>query len=502
MKKIKLAFIPVMLCLMIVTIWQGNVMASTSDYLDPTFGDSGVVVETHINPITYDIIGDLVIRPDQRIVTVGGTWWGQNAGLVMRYMWDGEKDTSFNTDNAPYVIVDFDPSGEVAKKIMNVSNDRTIVAGLVSTDTVSSDGSERIEYNIFLTQYHYTGIVDHEFGINGVVHTPIDGITSKVYGLALQDDNKIVVAGMTKGIDLGSEYIITTYRLHPDGTLDTSFGENGEVSTEIYNVDHLVQDIAIQPDGKILILVNMTFLEERRTAVIRYNPDGSLDETFYYTGKAVHTLGMVAHQMELRPDGKIVLSGEKYGGKRTQPNPRSIYHFAVAQLNSDGSLDSSFGDEGVGIRNLGDMDADADAMVLLENGQTFVTGSAYFHPEYGTVMASVLFNEDGSVDETFGDQGLVILDFTGHGHAAVLQEDGKIVVAGYSYEEQKDMTLVRYLDPTQSVQTDGSTPLAINNQNINVFRDHRVHLISMALLLGASVFVVVKLVVTAKDRNV
>jgi uncharacterized delta-60 repeat protein len=146
--------------------------------------------------------------------------------------------------------------------------------------------------------------------------------------VALRPDGKIVVAGSS-----GSELALARY--NPDGSLDTSFGTGGKITGGLpgsYGVN-----VVLRSDGKILLGRSGPF----QSILTRYDPDGTLDAGFGVGGDAIVDIGQVHnHGVAVRPDGKILLAGG------VSPGITFAYHISVARLNSDGSLDTTFGPDG------------------------------------------------------------------------------------------------------------------------------------------------------------
>ena len=174
----------------------------------------------------------------------------------------------------------------------------------------------------------------------GKIITDLGGIDTG-YGIALQNDGKILVAGGST--DSGLNFHLALLRYHADGSLDTSFSGNGIV---IMNTgqESLGFSLTVQPDGKILVAGSCDdgnaggdFL------LVRYNANGSLDSSFSGDGIVVTDFGGldIGFSVTTQSDGKILVGGS------------SSNHFALARYNANGSLDSSFSGDGLVITDLG-----------------------------------------------------------------------------------------------------------------------------------------------------
>jgi len=127
--------------------------------------------------------------------------------------------------------------------------------------------------------------------------------------------------------------------------LDASFASDGRVTTSFSRFDSGASDIAIQTDGKIVAVgsVNTGFSSNPKPdfAIARYNPDGSLDSTFGVGGKVTTDfthLGDNASAVAIQLDGRIVVAGSS----QVSVFPLELRQFSVARYNVDGTLDLSF----------------------------------------------------------------------------------------------------------------------------------------------------------------
>ncbi|HYV94841.1 MAG TPA: delta-60 repeat domain-containing protein, partial [Chitinophagales bacterium] len=153
------------------------------------------------------------------------------------------------------------------------------------------------------------GSLDSTFGTNGKVTTDFSGVDDSGNSIAVQSDGKLVFAGYS---DNGSDYDIAVVRYNADGSLDNSFGTNGKVTTSIGGDDDYGLSVALQSDDKIVVSGCSYNGLNNDFAVVRYNSDGSLDNNFGTGGKvttALGSFGEVAYSMVIQSDGKIILAG-------------------------------------------------------------------------------------------------------------------------------------------------------------------------------------------------
>jgi uncharacterized delta-60 repeat protein len=246
------------------------------------------------------------------------------------------------------------------------------------------------------------GQLDKGFASAGIFSFKLstrNGNNNVANAVALQSDGKIVVAGQ-----LGSRSGLI--RLNPNGSVDSTFGNDGVVVTKLGGViDQFFGGVAIQSDGKIVVVASGV---PPREAVARFNSDGSLDNAFGSAGVA--SLPLAGSILALQPDGKIVVAGQGPGVTTT----------FLARLNSNGQLDSTFGSGGLApMQTFG-----SNAIALQADGKIVVASGAAF----GVTGSLARYNKDGSVDKTFGISGQAAS--IAAPAAIAVQSDGKILAAG------------------------------------------------------------------------
>jgi len=287
-----------------------------------------------------------------------------------------------------------------------------------------------------LVRYNTDGSLDSAFGNNGLVTTDL-GDYDYGYAMVIASDSKIIVAGYT-----GSDNVdFALVRYNSDGSLDTTFDTDGKVTTDLGSNDY-GRALAIQADGKIIV-AGYTGSDNVDFALVRYNSDGSLDTAFDTDGKVTTDFGGEDNGLALviQADGKLLVAGYAAGQNNDD--------FALVRYNTDGSLDLTFDSDGFAINNLGSND-DGYALAIQGDGKILVAGSS------GPDFALVRYNTDGSLDTTFSTDGFVINNLGGndYGFALTWQSDGKILVAGAS---GSDFALVRYNSDGNPDTTFGST---------------------------------------------
>jgi uncharacterized delta-60 repeat protein len=373
--------------------------------LDPSFGSEGKLV-VDLPTSTTDHFNAVAVQPDGRIVAAGFNDGGLPDFAVARFNPDGTLDTSFGGQG-----IDDPP-----------------------------------------------GIRTFTFG------APPFGGHEKAFDVAIQADGKIVVVGFTDagtGVTDGTQTRAAIARLNTNGTLDTTFGSTatGLVTVNLpdSNRDQF-NAVVIQPDGKIVAAgFNDGGLPD--FAVARFNPDGSLDTTFNpapsagvnnFPGIRTFTFGAPpfgghekAFDVALQEDGRIVVVGFTDAGTGVTNGTQT--RAAIARLNTNGTLDTTFGSTATGLVTVNLPDSNRDqfnAVVIQPDGKIVAAG---FNDGGLPDAAVARFNPDGTLDTSFGGQG--INNFPGvrtftfgtppfGGHEKLedvaLLRDGRILVVGFT----------------------------------------------------------------------
>ncbi len=270
------------------------------------------------------------------------------------------------------------------------------------------------------------GDLDPSFGNNGLVTVNVNvNSFDGGYAAALQPDGKILVVGETSDNTFISDFLVA--RLNGDGTLDSTFGSNGIVTTSFSASSHdVARDIVLQPDGKFVVAGDTESAGTLDFALARYNSDGTLDSSFGTNGLVTTDFsGSIldfGNSIALQPDGKMIVAGF------------CCSSFALARYNPDGTLDSSFGNNGIVTTDFPSGSTDsAQAIIIQPDGKILIGGQHYNGSNYDFALAR--YNPDGTLDSNFGSGGLVTTTFPGNGSDVIFEmallNDGRIVSAGY-----------------------------------------------------------------------
>jgi uncharacterized delta-60 repeat protein len=370
--------------------------------LDTSFSSDGKVL-TDFGGGT-DVARAILIQPDGKIVVVGGSFSTSGADFALvRYLRNGARDASFSTDGR--VRTNFG-ANESASAVARQSDGKILVAG--------SDNND-----ILLARYLPSGTLDITFSGDGRVRTNL-GVGEFVNAMALQADGKIVLAG-TSVTSFDCDFFLARYL--PNGTLDTTFGGNGWVTTDLGGCEQAFA-MAVQPDDKIVVAGESEADRPSDVTLARYLPNGTLDASFNGNGWVTTDLRSldIARGLALQADGKIVVAGE------------SGSMLFLARYLPKGTLDTTFGGNGWVTTGLRDS-AVATALALQPDRKIVVAGAATDTGLNSFALARYLPN--GTLDVTFGGDGMAFTDFQigsdNFARALAIQpRDGRLVVAGSS----------------------------------------------------------------------
>ena len=269
----------------------------------------------------------------------------------------------------------------------------------------------------------------------------------------------------------------------PTGPFDPSFGTAGKVTTPIGTIDDEIFSIAIQPDGKLVAGGFSTKGGQEEFALARYNTNGTPDTAFGTAHNGIVTTAIGAsddevHAIAIQPDGKLIAAG--FTGI---PNPSQLSTenlFALVRYNADGTLDPSFGKNGIVTTTIGDNDDEIFALAVQSTGRVIAAGftGSGSGGNIRKQIALVGYNADGTPDTTFGTAhtGIVTTAIqTPPGNpddeifSLAVQPDGQLVGAGYSFNgTSSQIALIRYsadgvLDTTFGKGGSVITPAGVGN---------------------------------------
>ncbi len=424
-------FIRVCLGVLLIPLFLNAIFAAGT--LDPGFGSGGKVSFRFGS--TSDGAGSAVLQPDGKIVIVGSTLpSGQSAGFrdfaVARLNSNGSLDNTFGSSGQ--VITGFGAFDEdIASAVVLQPDGKILAAGRSG--------------NVFaITRYNANGILDTTFGTGGKVTTDFpENVSAGISDLFLQTDGKILVIGSTvsgSGSTEGQRQIALV-RYNPDGSLDTSFGNNGKFKI-VFGIITYLNGAAMQSNGNLLIggsyvfnrpgciPTKQTSCSETQEFLLSYKPNTTPDKKFgRRQGKEFSR--NKSYGLSLQTDGSILAGGFPI----------------VRRYSKNGRLETVFGPSAFPNQPPGQFFANGPYQ-LAQRPNGSIVGCQYLRAVGHDDIGVVLFNTAGqpmAYDQT---------DFFGADESCskiLIQPDGKVVVVGSAQLEQQgnySFAVVRYLDFT------------------------------------------------------
>jgi uncharacterized delta-60 repeat protein len=428
-----------------------------------SFGTGGIVTTSVTG---YDTALAVAIQPaDQKIVAAGymlAPNGAENAFGVARYTTSGSLDTSFN--GAGYASTTFNSAstdyGDTADAVALQANGAIVLGGQAFTWNTKLG---HYQSTFALARWKPDGTLDSSFGKGGKVTTSFGTNQSNVENLAITSTGKILAMGS----DIYTGTHVALARYNTNGSLDTTFGTSGttlldvKVSIGGTQYDFSPSAGAVEADGSIL----MTGSAGGQAVLAHFTANGALDTSFGTGGVVTTAVGTnaVGSSIAMETDGTAVVAGYTVVG--------GSYETLVIRYNSDGSLDSNFGG-GAGYVTTSSWSTSVNGLLIQPNGQIVVLGT-------GLTFVVLRFNTDGSLDSGFGTGGIVTTTIPGTTRSAsdgvAIQSDGKLVVGGQGtyYDAQghkrEEIALVRYntdgsLDSSSTPSPGGSSqgPIALD----------------------------------------
>ncbi|MEO8019422.1 MAG: Calx-beta domain-containing protein [Pseudomonadota bacterium] len=389
--------------------------------LDPGFG--GGKVSNSFSPAKA-----VALQADGKSVVVG-------AKTLSRYNTDGSLDATFGTAGKVTVVMN---GGfvDAVEAIAIQSDGKIVIAGHTSTPPSQVQ-------DFAVQRFNSDGSLDASFGIGGKVLTDFAGNEDAANALVLQPDGKIVAAGVTVtsvGSVADGDFAVVRYLA--DGSLDAGFGTGGKASTTVGGKADFGYGVALQTDGKLVIAgrVGIDGGSDPDFGLVRFTATGAVDTTFGTGGKAQIAFAPntwdEAEDVAIQADGKIVAGGFTRVG--------ASYQYAVLRLNTDGMPDAGFGNAGKVNTGLATRDNFGRALAIQGDGKIVLAGqvSTLANADFGVAR----FLADGTTDITFGTAGVLTIDFFGatdNARDVLVQPDGKILVIGSAANGTAGLAMAR-----------------------------------------------------------
>jgi uncharacterized delta-60 repeat protein len=449
-------------------------LAPSAGQLDPSFGQGGIVT-TNIGGPSLDSARAIVAsQSDGKVIVVGtSTSYGGTKLAVVRYNTDGSRDNTFGTSGE--VTFNFTaPSpgsngSDAAAGVVIDSAGHVIIAGASSLPSYYSQQFAVAELNA-------DGTFNNNFGSGGIATFHVGaypGIADTAAGVALDSAGHIIIAG-TYGYSYSSIQSIAVARLNADGSLDTTFGTGGSTTLSFgsnqYELDSAA-GVVVDANGRVVVAGTATGYSYNPTysysppafAVARLTGNGTLDSTFGSGGESSVRVGYASSAVGMALDsaGHIVI-----GGTSTSANYNR--DFAVAELNSDGTVNSGFGSSGATTVNFGNginYESDSAAGLAVDaSNRVVVAGTAgyYLNQSYHFSPTVMRLNTSGTLDSSFGTGGTATFSLNSPA-GMTLDPSGRVDVVGTNVVNSPSFAVTR-LDGSGNLDTSwGGSGLVTTN---------------------------------------
>jgi len=389
---------------------------------DTSFGVNARVM-TDIGTGSADTLSSIKLQTDGKIILGGYSNTNINGNYdfaLMRYNTSGSIDTTFGSNGK--ITTDLNSNSSDYITNLEIQNDGKIVAAGYSTMTNTS--------HVSLVRYLDTGVLDASFGVNGKINTEINSQSiDKVNAMIIQPNGKILITGSTR-IGLNSDFILIRYTSL--GVLDSNFGTNGVVITDIgTNTWDEAYSLQLQTQGKILVAGISNTNGNQDFTIVRYNNNGTLDTTFGNNGKVITNLGGndFAYDIQVQKDKKFLIAGTS--------NASGSNDYVIARYLPNGDLDSLFGNNGIVTIDIGNSSNDvADSLKIKDEGEILISGYSNINGRFNSTV--IQLTQQGQLDSIFGKNGKIILDVNSNyiinKNPIAVQSDGNIYIGSTSKE--------------------------------------------------------------------
>lgn len=407
--------------ILLISITQLSIGQAIGD-LDVSFGEDGIIVSPE-SGTCYSV----ELQQDGKIVAIGTGVSGYFT--INRFNFNGTLDTSFSNDGM--LIISNDSTDTHYGRAILVQEDSKIIIGGI--DDYGING------NFVLVRVYENGKIDSSFGNNGFVSSPFPDTDDDLRAVVIQPaDGKIIVSG-TMYNPITDIYELGIIRYLTNGIIDSSFSGDGIQLNNFSEGDFYVRTMILQDDGKIAV---GGITDNSEFGIVRYNTNGSLDIDFGIEGLASYsynTHAQFGESLAIQNDGKIILGGWWVPGD--YDNSQGL----IMRVNSDGSLDNTFGVDGFADIDFGYDEDRIWSIEIQEDGKIIGAGGS------NSRFAAVRYDENGIIDSNFGYDGYIFTDLTEEYDLAYdidIQPDGNFILAG---QADYHFGLARYISDANVV---------------------------------------------------
>lgn len=367
---------------------------SQPPYWDSTFNETGYLIEDfsvwddYFRTITFDTANNSFI--------VSGSVDGLlNEICLARYDLSGQLVPGFG--NGGKVITDIPENWEYLADVTITPDGEIIGVGVYHFEGNFTDLHEKV----LLIKYLDNGQLDQTFGEEGISIIDFPNRPERGLGLQLLDDGKMLIGGRRGGSQFNADFALM--RCLPNGVIDSTFGIQGLIETDLSGNDDHTKGMLVQPDGKMILYGTYNPGAPAAYELARYLPNGNLDHTFGDNGIVITDLlpGEVARSIELMEDGCILLSGTSGTKKIT-----------LLKYTPYGDLHPSFGDNGMAVQEFEEVGGYGSHIALIDKYilQLACTGSA----SSGDLFTIICYDFHGNLVPGFGTGGIFRFSIGGY----------------------------------------------------------------------------------------
>ena len=272
---------------------------------------------------------------------------------AVRYTADARVDSSFGINGIADMPFDNLVLSGIEYPVAAYKNGRLLISHLLYEGINSSCGLVRLKEN---------GKLDSSFGLNGKVFLPAAPGLTTFYTLDIQPDEKILFTRLLNSV-------VGIFRYNTNGTIDNSFNQNGIVNIDYPATFNSIQAIRILSNNKILLSAGSI----AGYYLYRFHANGTRDSSFGGIGYVPYKYGYSTRARDFaeQPDGKILAAGVIQDNQQPFPNINTL----ITRTNIDGSIDSTFDNDGVWFFNYaGDPASGMKHIALLQSGKILFSG--------------------------------------------------------------------------------------------------------------------------------
>jgi uncharacterized delta-60 repeat protein len=413
-----------------VLVFLSRAVYAQDGILEPSFGIGGKAFFSPSDTSVVNSLLHIVIQQDGKIIGVGSISNGYSFDFItMRFNQNGTIDHSFGGKG--YVITDF--GGNDIATCVAIQKDGKIIVGGYS-------GQSSFNNNFAISRFTTDGNLDLTFNSNGKLLTSFSTYDAHLFSIVLQPDGKILAGGDFDKSNQLFAFDFVVARYNTDGSFDNSFGNNGWINTDL-GFNERIFALALQPDGKIVggglasVYINYT-----RFALVRYNSNGTLDNTFNGSGTAILSTRQspeYVRAIAIQPDGAILAAGES---SRVDVLGADM---VLIRYRGNGLIDNSFGNNGLVMSTTGVSRNGSRSVLLQPDNKILLTGTATTSDDKANFV-TIRSKSDGITDSSFGTNGKSITSVLDCFATTSAFQGNKIIVGGISQQgDRTGFTLIR-----------------------------------------------------------